>query len=176
MVNWDHFCILLCLVICVAQILLKTFVASIIFFSIGVCNCIAFLGGLGSFLYISCFVLGYVLLRTFFWLIILFLDGVWKCDVWCLKLGPFLYITLFCCGICSTQATWGFFFTYHFIFRWCLKLYCLVFGGLGTILSFLWVVFHFYVLGETDSVDLRIQRLFETCYEMLSLHFFCLSS
>ena len=45
-----------------------------------------------------------------------------------------------------------------FLFRWCLKLYCLVFGGLGSILSFLWVIFHFYVLGETDSIDLQLQR------------------
>lgn len=54
--------------------------------------------------------------------------------------------------------------------RWCLKLYCLVFGGLGTILSFLWVVFHFYVLGETDSVDLRIQRYLDIS---LGLVMFC---
>jgi len=53
--------------------------------------------------------------------------------------------------------------------RWCLKLYCLVFGGLGTILSSLWVVFHLYVLGETDSTDLRLQRYLDICLGVVML-------
>ncbi|XP_023334546.1 uncharacterized protein LOC111706027 [Eurytemora carolleeae] len=43
-------------------------------------------------------------------------------------------------------------------FRWCLKLYSLVLGGLGTFLSFIWVCFHLYVLSQTEIHDLRMMR------------------
>ena len=41
---------------------------------------------------------------------------------------------------------------------WCLKLYATVCGGMGAILSSLWVLGHGYVLFHTESRELRIQR------------------
>ena len=35
--------------------------------------------------------------------------------------------------------------------KWCLKLYSLVLGGLGLLLSFVWVCFHLYVLSQTTT-------------------------
>ena len=43
-------------------------------------------------------------------------------------------------------------------FRWCLKLYSLVLGGLGLILAFTWVCFQLYVLSHTTNYELRLQR------------------
>ena len=43
-------------------------------------------------------------------------------------------------------------------FHWCLKLYSLVLGGLGLILSFIWVCFQLYVLSQTTNYELRLQR------------------
>ena len=42
--------------------------------------------------------------------------------------------------------------------KWCLKLYSLVLGGLGLLLSFIWVCFHVYVLGQTSLQELRQLR------------------
>ena len=41
---------------------------------------------------------------------------------------------------------------------WVLKLYAKVFGGMGVLLSTLWVVGHTYVLYQTEDKELRIQR------------------
>ena len=43
-------------------------------------------------------------------------------------------------------------------FGWCLKLYSLVLGGLGLLLSFVWVCFQLYVLSQTTNTELRLQR------------------
>ena len=43
-------------------------------------------------------------------------------------------------------------------FQWCLKLYSLVLGGLGLLLSFIWVFFHVYVLSQTSLQELRQLR------------------
>ena len=43
-------------------------------------------------------------------------------------------------------------------FKWCLKLYSLVLGGLGLLLSFIWVCFHLYVLSQTSLQELRQLR------------------
>lgn len=42
--------------------------------------------------------------------------------------------------------------------KWCLKLYSLVLGGLGLLLSFVWVCFHLYVLSQTTTQELRLLR------------------
>ena len=42
--------------------------------------------------------------------------------------------------------------------RWVVKLYSLVLGGLGVILSFTWVCFHLYVLSMTSLMELRQHR------------------
>ena len=44
--------------------------------------------------------------------------------------------------------------------NWCLKLYSLVLGGLGLLLSFIWVCFHLYVLSHTNLQELRHLRWF----------------
>ena len=41
---------------------------------------------------------------------------------------------------------------------WVLKLYAKVCGGMGVLLSTLWVVGHTYVLYQTEDKELRIQR------------------
>ena len=41
---------------------------------------------------------------------------------------------------------------------WCLKLYATVCGGMGVLLTSLWVVGHTYVLYQTEDKDLGIQR------------------
>ena len=41
---------------------------------------------------------------------------------------------------------------------WCLKLYTMVMGGMGVVLTSLWVVGHTYVLTQTEDKDLRIHR------------------
>ena len=41
---------------------------------------------------------------------------------------------------------------------WCLKLYAMVVGGVGAILSILWVVGHGYVPAQTGESSLRMQR------------------
>ena len=41
---------------------------------------------------------------------------------------------------------------------WCIKLYATVCGGCGTILSFLWLIGHFYVLSQTQDSELKTQR------------------
>ena len=43
-------------------------------------------------------------------------------------------------------------------FKWCLKLYSMVMGGLGILLSFIWGCFHLYVLSQTSLDELRQQR------------------
>ena len=43
-------------------------------------------------------------------------------------------------------------------FKWCLKLYSMVMGGLGLLLSFIWVCFHLYVLSKTSLQELRQLR------------------
>ena len=43
-------------------------------------------------------------------------------------------------------------------FSWCLRLYAMVFGGMGVIFSILWVMGQVYVLAQTDDTDLRAQR------------------
>ena len=43
-------------------------------------------------------------------------------------------------------------------YSWVLKLYAKVFGGMGVLLSTLWVVGHTYVLYQTEDKELRIQR------------------
>ena len=42
--------------------------------------------------------------------------------------------------------------------KWMVKLYSLVMGGLGVILSFTWICFHLYVLSMTSLIELRQQR------------------
>ena len=42
--------------------------------------------------------------------------------------------------------------------KWIVKLYSLVLGGLGVILSFTWICFHLYVLGVTSLAELRQHR------------------
>lgn len=42
--------------------------------------------------------------------------------------------------------------------RWMVKLYSLVLGGLGVILSFTWICFHLYVLSMTALIELRQHR------------------
>ena len=44
-------------------------------------------------------------------------------------------------------------------FKRCLRLYSLVLGGLGLLLSFTWVCFHVYVLSQTSLQELRQLRL-----------------
>ena len=41
---------------------------------------------------------------------------------------------------------------------WCVKLYSLVLSSLGLFISFLWVCFQLYVLGQTTSQELRLLR------------------
>ena len=41
---------------------------------------------------------------------------------------------------------------------WCLKLYTMVVGGMGVVMTSLWVVGHTYVLIQTEDKDLRIHR------------------
>ena len=41
---------------------------------------------------------------------------------------------------------------------WCVKLYSLVLASLGLFISFLWVCFQLYVLGQTTSQELRLLR------------------
>ena len=43
--------------------------------------------------------------------------------------------------------------------KWIVKLYSLVLGGLGVILSFTWICFHLYVLSVTSLAELRQHRL-----------------
>ena len=43
-------------------------------------------------------------------------------------------------------------------FGWCLRLYILVLGGLGLLLSSIWVCFQLYVLSQTTNTELRLQR------------------
>ena len=43
-------------------------------------------------------------------------------------------------------------------YLWVLKLYSTVCGGCGTILSFLWLVGHLYVLIQTQDSELKTQR------------------
>ena len=43
-------------------------------------------------------------------------------------------------------------------FSWCLKLYSLVLGGLGVLLSLVWVIFHMYVLSQTGLQELKQLR------------------
>ena len=43
-------------------------------------------------------------------------------------------------------------------FGWCLRLYSLVLGGLGLLLSSIWVCFQLYVLSQTTNTELRLQR------------------
>ena len=43
-------------------------------------------------------------------------------------------------------------------FGWCLRLYSLVLGGLGLLLSFIWICFQLYVLSQTTNTELRLQR------------------
>ena len=47
--------------------------------------------------------------------------------------------------------------------RWVVRLYSLVLGGLGVILSFAWVSFHLYVLSMTSLVELRQHRSALVC-------------
>jgi len=54
-------------------------------------------------------------------------------------------------------------------FRWCLKLYSLVLGGLGLILSFIWVCFQLYVLSQTTNYELRLQRYLDIFLGLLLL-------
>ena len=42
--------------------------------------------------------------------------------------------------------------------KWIVKLYSLVLGGLGVILSFTWICFHLYVLSVTSLAELRQHR------------------
>ena len=44
------------------------------------------------------------------------------------------------------------------MYRWCLKLYTLVLGSLGCVLSLVWVSFHLFVLSQTEVYDLRLLR------------------
>ena len=43
-------------------------------------------------------------------------------------------------------------------FGWCLRLYSLVLGGRGLLLSSIWVCFQLYVLSQTTNTELRLQR------------------
>ena len=43
-------------------------------------------------------------------------------------------------------------------FSWCLRLYSLVLGGLGLLLSSIWICFQLYVLSQTTNTELRLQR------------------
>ena len=43
-------------------------------------------------------------------------------------------------------------------FGWCLRLYSLVLGGLGLLLSSIWICFQLYVLSQTTNTELRLQR------------------
>ena len=43
-------------------------------------------------------------------------------------------------------------------YRWVLKLYCLVLGSIGIILSSSWVFFHLYVLNQTTLDQLKEHR------------------
>jgi len=54
-------------------------------------------------------------------------------------------------------------------FKWCLKLYCLVLGCLGLLLSFIWVCFHLYVLSQTSLQELRQQRYLDIFLGLLLL-------
>jgi len=54
-------------------------------------------------------------------------------------------------------------------FKWCLKLYSLVLGGLGLLLSFIWVCFHLYVLSQTSLQELRQQRYLDIFLGLLLL-------
>ena len=44
-------------------------------------------------------------------------------------------------------------------YLWCVELYSRVCGGCGSILSFLWLIGHVYVLNQTQDHELRTQRL-----------------
>ena len=48
--------------------------------------------------------------------------------------------------------------------RWVVRLYSLVLGGLGVILSFTWVCFHLYVLSMTSLMELRQHRSGQTVW------------
>lgn len=43
-------------------------------------------------------------------------------------------------------------------YLWCIKLYATVCGGCGSILSFLWLIGHLYVLFQTQDSELKTQR------------------
>ena len=43
-------------------------------------------------------------------------------------------------------------------YMWIISLYSTVCGGCGTILSFLWLVGHLYVLVQTEDSELKTQR------------------
>lgn len=59
--------------------------------------------------------------------------------------------------------------------RWMVKLYSLVLGGLGVILSFTWICFHLYVLSVTSLPELRQQRYLDiTLGVVLLLSMLCL--
>jgi len=53
--------------------------------------------------------------------------------------------------------------------RWMVKLYSLVLGGLGVILSFTWVCFHLYVLSMTSLMELRQHRYLDICLGIILL-------
>ena len=53
--------------------------------------------------------------------------------------------------------------------RWCLKLYSLVLGGLGLLLSFVWVCFHLYVLSQTTTQELRLLRYYFWWFMFMAL-------
>jgi len=54
-------------------------------------------------------------------------------------------------------------------FRWCLKLYSLVLAGVGLLLSFIWICFQLYVLSQTTTHELRLQRYLDIFLGLLLL-------
>jgi len=54
-------------------------------------------------------------------------------------------------------------------FRWLLKLYCLVLGGLGVLLCLVWEIFQLYVLAHTTNAELRQQRYVDILLGLLLL-------
>jgi len=54
-------------------------------------------------------------------------------------------------------------------FRWLLKLYCLVLGGLGLLLCLVWEIFQLYVLAHTTNAELRQQRYVDIFLGLLLL-------
>ena len=45
------------------------------------------------------------------------------------------------------------------LFKWCLKLYSLDLGGLGLLISFIWVCFHLYVLSQTSLQETQATQV-----------------